>query len=97
MLAARAAASAALRTKSHYDGTLENRAKGAAAYNFSQDEATRQEQMEALKRDRYETEEMRGAIAAGRVLTERETEKEARKRKVEEKRREMEAKRKRLS
>jgi hypothetical protein len=43
----------------HYDVTNENRAKGAAFYQFSSDEETRQKQMEELLRMRAETTEVR--------------------------------------
>ena len=80
---------------SHYDGAAENRTKAAGFYAFSGDEATRADQMAALKREREETEKTReDALAGGGVLGERERVKEERKRKVEEKRRELEAKRK---
>ncbi|KAG5720892.1 hypothetical protein E4T56_gene8796, partial [Termitomyces sp. T112] len=43
----------------HYDASRENRAKGAAFYQFSGDEETRRKQMEELKAAREETGQMR--------------------------------------
>ena len=43
----------------HYDGTNENRAKGAAFYQFSEDEETRRRQMDGLLNLRDETEKSR--------------------------------------
>lgn len=48
----------------HYDASRENRAKGAAFYNFSLDEETRMREMEELKRARDETEASRRAAGA---------------------------------
>lgn len=97
LLRARAIAYAASnqQTESHYNANLENRAKAAGAYNFSQDEKIRAEQMAGLKNERLETVEQRelGLLGKGKVLDQREKEKEDRKRKVMEKRKEMEAKR----
>jgi hypothetical protein len=78
---------------SHYDASGENRSKAAGFYQFSKDEATRREQMDALKRDRLETEVQQEKAAAG-VVSERDRKKEARKRKIEEKRKQIELKRK---
>jgi hypothetical protein len=47
-----------------YDSTRENRAKGAGFYQFSSDEDTRKEQMEALKQARMETEKTRQETGA---------------------------------
>ena len=92
LLAARAAAYAATSsTTSHYDATLENRQRAAGAYNFSQDEETRRQQLAALRKNREETLAMREL--GNKVTSEREREKEARRKKVEEKRREVERKR----
>lgn len=43
----------------HYNATNENRAKGAAFYNFSGDAETRQRQMEELLERRTETAQVR--------------------------------------
>ena len=92
LLAARAAAYAATSsTTSHYDATLENRQRAAGAYNFSQNEETRAQQMAALTRDREET--LAKREAGNKVLSERDKEKEVRRKKVEEKRKEVERKR----
>lgn len=48
----------------HYTSTNENRAKGAAFYQFSSDEETRQRQMEDLRRVRSETTEVRAQQGA---------------------------------
>lgn len=93
LLAARAAAYAASAPlTSHYDASGENRSKAAGFYQFSNDEATRKEQMEALKRNRLETEAQQDKVEG--AVSERSREKEERKRKIEEKRRQIELKRK---
>ncbi|KAH0585415.1 hypothetical protein H2248_008655 [Termitomyces sp. 'cryptogamus'] len=48
----------------HYDASRENRAKGAAFYQFSGDEETRRKQMEELKAAREETGQMRQELGA---------------------------------
>ncbi|GJE96609.1 hypothetical protein PsYK624_128080 [Phanerochaete sordida] len=48
----------------HYDASRENRAKGAAFYQFSGDEETRKKQMEELLRAREETEKNRQEAGA---------------------------------
>jgi hypothetical protein len=95
VLAARAAAYAKSEPLvSHYDAAAENRTKAAGFYAFSTDEATRADQMAALKREREETQATREqAVAGGGVVGERDRAKEERKRKVEQKRRELEEKR----
>ncbi|GAA6011666.1 hypothetical protein JCM10207_004201 [Rhodosporidiobolus poonsookiae] len=95
--AATLAAAANAPLVSHYDASQENRTRGAGFYQFSGDEATRQAQMEALKRERDETERKRREREeeGDRVKRERERERDERKRKIEEKRREVEEKRKR--
>ncbi|KAG0705651.1 hypothetical protein DFH29DRAFT_1029763 [Suillus ampliporus] len=49
---------------SHYDSSREVRAKGAAHYQFSADEETRQQQMEELRSARMETEKTRQEAGA---------------------------------
>lgn len=94
LLAARAAAYAASAPlTSHYDASRESRSKAAGFYQFSNDEATRQEQMDALKRDRLETEHQQ-ELAKVTVVSEREREKQGRRAKIEEKRRQIDLKRK---
>jgi N-acetylmuramoyl-L-alanine amidase len=94
--AATLAAAAAAPLVSHYDSTQENRTRGAGFYQFSGNEEERKAQMEALQRERDETErKRREKEELGDVVKrDREREKEERKRKIEEKRREMEEKRK---
>ncbi|KAG6878219.1 hypothetical protein C0993_010640 [Termitomyces sp. T159_Od127] len=48
----------------HYDASRENRAKGAAFYQFSGDEETRRKQMEELKAVREETGQIRQELGA---------------------------------
>lgn len=62
----------------HYDASKEVRSKGVGFYNFSQDSAGRKMEMEALMKEREETE---------RRKREREERKERRKQEVEERRR----------
>ncbi|KAK4046922.1 hypothetical protein OIV83_005713 [Microbotryomycetes sp. JL201] len=80
----------------HYDASKEVRARGAGFMSFSKDENIRQQQMEALKRERDETVRTREHIqTSGGAVGEREREIQERKRKLEAKRAELEAKRKR--
>jgi hypothetical protein len=62
----------------HYEADKEFRIKGVGFYSFSKDETVRKEEMEALERERLETEKVR---------IEREQRKEERKREIEERRR----------
>jgi hypothetical protein len=68
----------------HYDGAREIRTKGVGFYQFSRDNAERDEAMRALHAERAETERVRGA---------REAERERRKREIEERRRKIGEKR----
>lgn len=61
----------------HYEADKEFRTKGVGFFNFSKDEPTRMKEMEALERERLETEKMR---------REREEKKEKRKIEIEERR-----------
>ncbi|KAM0791819.1 hypothetical protein ACM66B_004078 [Microbotryomycetes sp. NB124-2] len=80
----------------HYDASKEVRARGAGFMSFSKDEQVRQQQMDALKRERDETMRIRDRLEKdGGVVGEREREMQDRKRKLELKRAELEAKRKR--
>ncbi|GLB40200.1 putative protein with domain of unknown function (DUF4078) [Lyophyllum shimeji] len=83
----------------HYDASGENRAKGAAFYQFSADEETRRRQMEELKAAREETGKVRqelGAVdvRAGEVEGMRDTGESARSRAMEKRKRELEERRK---
>jgi len=81
----------------HYDATREVRPQGAAFYQFSKDEETRQKQMEDLKRIREETENARkesGAAASGQEVR---IGSEKRKREIEERRMAIEAKRRKTT
>lgn len=69
----------------HYDATSEIRTKGTGFYQFSRDEATRQEEMASLGAEREATE---------RERRRREEEKEERRREVEERRRLIQQRRK---
>ncbi|TFK47864.1 hypothetical protein OE88DRAFT_1636114 [Heliocybe sulcata] len=91
----------------HYDASAEVRAKGAAFYQFSGDEETRQRQMDELRQARDETARVRreaGAVdvPAGEVEGMREVEggrsraMEKRKREIEERRKAVEAKRRKV-
>ncbi|GAA5972038.1 hypothetical protein JCM11641_002466 [Rhodosporidiobolus odoratus] len=95
--AATLAAAAAAPLVSHYDSTQENRTRGAGFYQFSGNEDERAAQMEALQKERAETERKRAEREQEGDLVKkgRAREKEERKRKIEEKRREMDEKRKR--
>ncbi|GAA6055614.1 hypothetical protein JCM3770_006726 [Rhodotorula araucariae] len=98
VLAARAAtlaAAAAAPLVDHYSAEGENRTRGAGFYAFSADEAARAAQMEALARERAETERVRAdkAREGDRVRAERERERDERKRRIEDKRREVEERR----
>lgn len=62
----------------HYDASAEVRTKGTGFYAFSQDKEGRQQEMDALEKERVKTE---------RVRKEREDKKEQRKREIEERRR----------
>ncbi|KAK7747323.1 hypothetical protein SLS53_001576 [Cytospora paraplurivora] len=69
----------------HYDANSEIRTKGTGFYQFSRDEATRQEEMASLEAERLATE---------RERLKREEEREARRREVEERRRLIQQRRK---
>ncbi|KAF8515378.1 hypothetical protein BU17DRAFT_51730 [Hysterangium stoloniferum] len=95
-----AAVEAALREDSnpatHYDATREVRPQGAAFYQFSKDEETRQKQMEDLKRMREETENARKEAGAAPGQEVR-LGSEKRKREIEERRKAIEAKRRKTT
>lgn len=76
----------------HYDATGEVRPRGAAFYQFSKDEETRQRQMGELKKSRDETEKAReeSGAASGKEIK---PGAEKRKRDIEERRKAIEAKR----
>lgn len=71
----------------HYEADREIRTKGVGFYQFSKDEATRQEEMRSLEAERQNTE---------RERRERDEKKEARKREIEARRAEIEARRKEI-
>ncbi|EON99776.1 hypothetical protein UCRPA7_4690 [Phaeoacremonium minimum UCRPA7] len=71
----------------HYEADREIRTKGVGFYQFSKDEATREEEMRSLEAERQNTE---------RERREREEKKEARKREIEARRAEIEARRKEI-
>lgn len=79
----------------HYDATKEVRARGAAFYQFSTDEETRQVQMEELRKARKATEQIREEST---MTGEQESKPgmEKRKRDIEERLKIIEAKRRRL-
>ncbi|KAE9377149.1 hypothetical protein N431DRAFT_436401 [Stipitochalara longipes BDJ] len=62
----------------HYDASAEIRSKGVGFYSFSKDERIRGKEMEALERERVDTENVR---------REKEERKEARRKEIEERRR----------
>lgn len=62
---------------SHYDAHAEVRTKGTGFYNFSHDAAERKQEMDALEKERLETE---------RVRKEKEEQKEQRRKEIEERR-----------
>ncbi|GJJ08545.1 hypothetical protein Clacol_002763 [Clathrus columnatus] len=88
---------AALREESnlatHYDAANEVRARGAGFYQFSKDEATRESQIEDLKKARKETERVRGELGEGQ---ESKPGSEKRKRAIEERKKVIEAKRQKI-
>jgi hypothetical protein len=92
------AAAAAAQLVDHYGATREIQTKSAGFYQFSGNGEERQAQMDALAKEREETERKRKARdeVGDAVKRKRESEGEERKRKIEAKRREMEEKRKRL-
>ena len=73
----------------HYDANSEVRSKGVGFYSFSKDKETRKQEMDALERERLETERVRNEQQARK--DKRKAEIEARRQKIREKKGEKQA------